>query len=90
MDASKVIAHIHGLSPNPGAWFEHKNERFKVLRANKFAASGNPGIVLDENLTIACKSDSIQILKIQRQGKNQQTAKDFLLGIKISKGSILT
>ena len=90
LDANKVIAHIHGLSPNPGAWFEHENERFKVLRANKSAASGNPGTLLDESLTIACKSDSIQILEIQRQGKNKQTAKDFLLGKKMSKGSILT
>jgi len=89
LDANKVIAHIHGLSPNPGAWFEYKNERFKVLRANKSAESGNPGTLLDENLTIACKSDSIQILEIQRQGKNKQTSKDFLLGKKISKGSIL-
>jgi len=90
LDANKVIAHIHGLSPNPGAWFEYENERFKVLRANKSAVSGNPGTLLDENLTIACKSDSIQILEIQRQGKNKQTSKDFLLGKKISKGSILT
>ena len=90
LDANKVIAHIHGLSPNPGAWFEYENERFKVLRANKSAASGNPGTLLDENLIIACKSDSIQILEIQRQGKNKQTTKDFLLGKKISKGSILT
>ena len=90
LDANKVIAHIHGLSPNQGAWFEHENERFKVLRANKSAASGNSGTLLDENLTIACKSDSIQILEIQRQGKNKQTTKDFLLGKKISKGSILT
>ena len=90
LDANKVIAHIHGLSPNPGAWFEYEAERFKVLRANKSAESGNPGTLLDENLTIACKSDSIQILEIQRQGKNKQTTKDFLLGKKISKGSILT
>ena len=90
LDANKVIAHIHGLSPNPGAWFEYENERFKVLRANKSAASGNPGTLLDENLIIACKSDSIQILEIQRQGKNEQITKDFLLGKKISKGSILT
>ena len=89
LDANKVIAHIHGLSPNPGAWFNHENERFKVLRANKSSASGKPGTLLDENLTIACQSDSIQILEIQRQGKNKQTSKDFLLGKKISKGSIL-
>ena len=70
-------------------WFEYENERFKVLRAKKTTASGKPGTHLDENLTIACKSDSIQILEIQRQGKNKQTTKDFLLGKKISKGSIL-
>jgi len=90
LDATKVLARIHGLSPNPGAWFEHKRERFKVLRANKFSASGKPGTLLDENLTIGCKSDSIQILEIQRQGKNKQATKDFLLGKKISKGTILT
>jgi len=90
LDANKVIAYIHGLSPNPGAWFEYENERFKVLRANKSSASGNPGTLLDENLTIACKSDSIQILEIQRQGKNKQITKDFLLGKKISKNSLLT
>ena len=90
LDANNVIAHIHGLSPNPGAWFEYENERFKVLRANQSAASGNPGTLLDENLIIACKSDSIQILEIQRQGKNKQITKDFLLGKKINKSSILT
>ena len=89
LDANKVIAHIHGLSPNPGAWFEYETERFKVLRANKSVASGNSGTLLDENLTIACKSDSIQILELQRQGKNRQTANEFLLGKKIGKGSIL-
>jgi len=88
-NAAKVLAHIHGLSPNPGAWFEYENERFKVLKANKSSASGKQGFLLDENLTIACKSDSIQILEIQRQGKSKQTAKNFLLGKKISKGTIL-
>jgi len=90
LDANKVLAHIHGLSPNPGAWFEHENERFKVMRAKKSSSTGNPGSHLDENLTIACKSDSVQILELQRQGKKKQTAKDFLLGKKIRKGAILT
>jgi len=89
-DASEVIAHIHGMSPNPGAWFEHESERFKILRVNKSSASGKPGTVIDKNLTIACKSNSIQVLEIQRQGKNKQTTKDFLLGKKINVGSVLT
>ncbi len=90
LDANKVLAHIHGLSPSPGAWFEYENERYKILRAKISAATGKPSSVLNENLTVACKSNSIQILELQRQGKNKQTTKEFLLGKKISKGSILT
>jgi len=89
LDATKVLAHIHGLSPTPGAWFEYENERFKVLRAKISTVNGKPSYVLDDNLTVACKSNSIQILELQRQGKNKQTAKEFLLGKKINSGSIL-
>ena len=89
LDATKVLAHIHGLSPIPGAWFEYENERFKVLRAKISTVNGKPSYVLDDNLTVACKSNSIQILELQRQGKSKQTAKEFLLGKKINSGSIL-
>ena len=88
-DANKILSHIHGLSPSPGAWFEFENERFKVLRAKTSQLNGKSSSVLDENLTIACKSNSIQILELQRQGKNKQTTNEFLLGRKISKGSVL-
>ena len=85
----KFLAHIHGLSPSPGAWFEFNKERFKVLKAKISSENGKSGYVLDENLTVGCKSNSIQILELQRQGKNKQTAKEFLLGKKINKGAIL-
>jgi methionyl-tRNA formyltransferase len=89
LDASKVLSHIHSLSPNPGAWFEFKKERVKILKAKITSVNGKTGSVLDENLSIACKSNSIQILELQRAGKNKQTAKEFLLGNKIKKNSIL-
>ena len=89
LDANKVLAHIHALSPSPGSWFKYENERYKVLRAKISIDQGKPSSVLDENLTIGCKSNSIKILELQRQGRNKQTAKEFLLGKKISKGSIL-
>ena len=76
------------MSPSPGAWFEYENERFKILRAKIATTNGKSSSVLDENLTVGCKSDSIQILELQHQGKNKQTAKEFLLGKKIIKGSI--
>jgi len=89
LDASKILGHIHGLSPSPGAWFEFDGERFKVLRVRISSENGKSGFVLNENLTIGCGSKSIQILELQRQGKNRQTTKEFLLGKKISKGMIL-
>jgi methionyl-tRNA formyltransferase len=90
LDANKVLAHINGLSPAPGAWFDYKNERFKILKAKVSSFNGKPGFVLDENLTIACKFNSIEILQLQKQGKNKQTTKEFLLGNKIKINSILT
>jgi len=90
LEADKVMAHIHGLSPNPGAWFKHKGDRFKIFKAIKSSLSGKPGTVIDKNLNIACKSNSIQILELQKQGKNKQTVKEFLLGYKINNGTILT
>ena len=89
LNANKVLGRAHGLSPNPGAWFEYKNERFKVLKAKISSKNGKAGSVLDENLTVGCGSDSIQILELQRQGKNKQHAKDFLLGSKINEGTTL-
>jgi methionyl-tRNA formyltransferase len=89
-DASKILAHIHGLSPNPGAWFEYEKERFKVLKAKIKLINGKEGRVIDENLIVGTRRNSIQILELQRQGKNKQTAKEFLLGKKFRKGSILS
>ena len=89
LDANIVLSHVHALSPSPGAWFEYKNERYKVLKAKLSKASGKPSLVVDGNLTIACKSNSIQILELQRQGKKKQTTKVFLLGKKIIKGTTL-
>ena len=90
LEADKVVAHIHGLSPNPGAWFEYNGNRFKILKAEKSSKKGRSGSVIDDTLKVACKSDSVQILELQKQGKNKQTVKEFLLGQKITNGSILT
>ncbi len=88
-DANKVLGHIHGLSPNPGAWFEFDKERFKVLKAKTSSENGKSGCVIDDNLTVGCETGAIQILELQRQGKKKQTTKEFLLGKKITKGMIL-
>tara|TARA_Y100001970_G_C14139765_1_gene806403 strand:- start:120 stop:1052 length:933 start_codon:yes stop_codon:yes gene_type:complete len=89
-DAEKIIGKINGLCPNPGAWFLHKGERYKVLKAEiSYTKGEKPGMVLDDSLEVSCKDKSIKILEIQRQGKRPQKINEFILGSKIKKGSVL-
>ena len=87
--AKKVLAKINGLNPNPGAWFEYKNERFKVWKAEIVNQNSNAGKIIDDRLTIACNEQSIKILEIQREGKSRQLIHHFLLGNKIKTGEIV-
>jgi len=80
LDAEKILNRINGLSPVPGAWFEHKNKRYKILKAKLVYSKGEPGRIINDNLTVACKSNSISIIEIQREGKKRQNIKEFLLG----------
>ena len=46
------------------------------------------GKVIDDQITIACKTQSIRILEIQKEGKSRQTSDQFLLGNKLKKDEI--
>jgi len=90
--ARDVLAHIHGLSPSPGAWFEAapaggKPERVKVLRAELVDGHGAPGECLDTALKIACRSGAIRFIEVQRAGKKPMPATDFLRGFALPEGS---
>ena len=84
--AKKVLAKINGVNPNPGAWFEYKNERYKIWKAEIVNKSGKIGTILNDQLLVSCKDQAIQILEIQKEGKSRQATKQFLLGNKINQG----
>ena len=84
--ATALEARIRGLAPKPGAWFEYKKVRFKVFRAEVVEGNGEPGSIINENLTIACGKKALNILEIQRQGKDVMTVSDLLRGFKFKKG----
>jgi len=88
--AEDIIGKINGLYPSPGAFFIHKGERYKILKAELTLESGKIGEVLDNYLEISCgNKKSIRILEIQRQGKRPQNISEFMLGSLIKKGSNL-
>ena len=84
--AHKILGIIKGLSPNPGAYFLYEGTRYKILGAKIKEKSGEPSLVLDNDLTIGCGTKSIEIDLIQREGKKVQSKKDFLVGSKIKMG----
>jgi methionyl-tRNA formyltransferase len=85
-----VHDHCRGLSPFPGAWFELEGAgRIKVLRTTKGGGHGRPGEVLDDRLTIACGDGAVQLVQIQRAGRQPMSAEEFLRGMPISRGMIL-
>jgi len=92
--AVEVANYIRGLSPFPGAWFEanlgSKPERIKVLRASAVAQTGEPGTLLDSELTIACGNGAIRIEQLQRAGKQPMNTADFLRGARLEPGTRLT
>ncbi|MBB1090379.1 methionyl-tRNA formyltransferase [Rhodopseudomonas palustris] len=91
--AQAVLRHIHGLSPFPGAWCELPIDgeavRVKILRCASATGGGAPGQVLDDRLTIACQDGAIQVLQLQRAGKQPMQADEFLRGTPIAAGAVI-
>ena len=87
--AEEVDRKIRGLSPFPGAFVEHDGQRIKLLASRLVSGEGTPGEVLDDQLTIACGSGAVQLLRLQRAGKAAQDAEVFLRGLPLPKGTQL-
>lgn len=89
LPAQKLLWHIHGLNPFPGAYFEHENERWKILRAMLADGQGIVGEVLDDALTIACGDGALRVVEVQRQGKKTMNTAEALRGHPIPRGTVL-
>lgn len=89
--AIEVDAHIRGLSPFPGAWFETRGTRVKALMSAVCEGDGEPGSVLaaGERLVIACREGAVALSKLQRAGKSPQSASEFLRGFSLTPGTML-
>jgi methionyl-tRNA formyltransferase len=83
----QVHDHIRGLSPFPGAWFELDGVRVKVLRSIRGKSAGPPGTLLDNRLTVACGDGAVQLVQIQRAGRQPMSADEFLRGTPVKAGA---
>jgi len=91
--AAEVDAHIRGLSPLPGAWFEVEADgepvRIKALMSALADGQGAPGQVLDDALTVACGTGAVRLTRVQRPGKAAQSADEMLRGFPVPAGTQL-
>jgi methionyl-tRNA formyltransferase len=89
--ATMVHDQVRALSPYPGAWFEAllggKAERVKVLRSVAVPGKGDPGLLLDSSLTVACGSQAVRLTQVQRAGKKPMSGGEFLRGFPLGKGT---
>ena len=87
LPARNLEAIIRGLSPFPGAWCEIDGRRVKVHLAQVVDGKGDPGEVLDNQLTLACGQDALRLVSVQPAGKSRMTADDFLRGAHVPVGT---
>ena len=88
-NASNIVSKINALNPSPGCWFNLLGSRIKIIKAREVNIKGQPGAVLNENLTIACSTNAVQVLELQKEGKKKISVQEFLRGNKLKPGITL-
>lgn len=92
--AETVRNHIHALSPAPGAFSKvvigNKAENIKLFRAEATTGAAAPGMLLCEDMRIACGTGAIQVLLGQRSGKTVMSGRELMRGATLAPGAIFT
>lgn len=74
---------IRAFSPFPAMYFEYEGERFKVLETQITKNTNLPvGMLkqIDNRLFLGCLNGTLEVLKIQRQGKKPMLTAELLRG----------
>jgi methionyl-tRNA formyltransferase len=87
--AADVERQVRAFAPAPGAFFELEGERYRVLAAEIADGAGEPGVTIDNRLTIACGCGAIRPTRIQRAGKPAMDTEALLRGRAIAAGTVL-
>ncbi|MBC2664274.1 methionyl-tRNA formyltransferase [Novosphingobium flavum] len=87
--AEEAERQVRAFNPAPGAFFELEGERFKVLTAELAPGSGEPGVTLNDALTVACGTGALRLAVLQRAGRPVMQAAELLRGKAIPAGTRL-
>jgi methionyl-tRNA formyltransferase len=85
--AAELERAVRAFNPVPGAWTLLPNgDRLKVLSAEIVARKGEPGTILEADLTVAAGDGALRPLLVQRQGKRAMETGEFLRGVPVKIG----
>lgn len=93
LSAADIVNRVRGLTPRPGAYFDCKNGRLKVLSAKtaEFRGKGKPGEIVsaDKRLIVACGDGFVEILRLKPENGKEMDAKSYLAGHSLTIGALV-
>lgn len=88
--AEVLLRQLRALHPWPGVYFDHAGISIKVREALLCPdQQGQPGEILDNQLTIACGKGALRLMSLQRPGGKWLSSQEFLNGYSLPKGTFL-
>jgi methionyl-tRNA formyltransferase len=87
--AAMIDRQVRAFDPWPGTFTTLRGAVLKVLAAEPATASGPPGTVLDDRLTVACGGGALRLTRLQLAGRPAMAAEAFLRGHPVPPGSLL-
>ncbi|MDX2028810.1 MAG: methionyl-tRNA formyltransferase [Alphaproteobacteria bacterium] len=85
--AAEIERQIRALQPWPSCFFMLNGEPVKLLSAEIIKGkAAAPGTLLDEDFTVACGTDVLHLLTVQRAGKPPTDGASFLRGARLAAG----
>jgi methionyl-tRNA formyltransferase len=89
MDAMAIERRARAFDPWPGTFTLLEGTMLKVLRAAVAEGDGEPGVVLDDRLTVGCGSGALRLTRVQLAGRAPLDADAFLRGHAVAAGTRL-
>lgn len=98
LSATKLERLIRGVQPWPGAYFNYKGERIKVLKAQVVDSNARvkPGEIAtapeisDGQLWIGCREGILQMDRLQRANRAPMDADELMRGFIFEDGDVIT
>lgn len=93
--AAAIERLVRGLNPWPSAFTFYKGKQMKIWEAavEQKEVTEAPGTVVEvtkNTIKVACGEGLLCIMSLQLEGKKRMSTHDFLLGVKVQPGEVLT